>query len=152
MKPYLRANKAFMVQLRSSTGIARAYLLTREFGRDVAALWRYGAPFPTFLKILATLMLCLVVLMPLTYPLFVVVLTYFTYESLILSWLHDSPHLFCPEQIMRRTFQAVWRPCAPERLREVRKVLTRAILVTHSLATSIDYLCVVQGLLDDIIM
>ncbi|KOB70294.1 Uncharacterized protein OBRU01_15529 [Operophtera brumata] len=35
---------------------------------------------------------------------------------------------------------------------KVREVLTRGVLLMHSLATSVDYLCVMQGLLDEYAM
>ncbi|XP_023934075.2 myrosinase 1 isoform X1 [Bicyclus anynana] len=62
-------------------------LLVLEFAKDIHALWRYGAPFPTFLKLIGTLVLCLIVMMPLLYPLCVLVFTYFTCEGLFLRGL-----------------------------------------------------------------
>ncbi|XP_045494911.1 uncharacterized protein LOC123693749 [Colias croceus] len=149
MKPYRRTNKAFMVQLRSASGFGRARVLLKEFCGDIRALWRYGAPFPTFLKLIGTLLLCLVVLMPLIYPFFILALTYFTYESLFLSWWLDQPWRFQPIRIVKRGLSCAFRPCNAMDVWKVREVLTRGILLAHSLATSVDYLCVMQGLLDE---
>ncbi|KAF9801570.1 hypothetical protein SFRURICE_015064 [Spodoptera frugiperda] len=150
MKPYRRSNKVFMVeQLRSASRLGRVRVLAREFASDVQSLWRYGAPFPTFLKLIGTLILCLLVVMPLIYPVFVVVISYFTCESLFLSWWLDQPGRFLPMPIARRTISAGFRPTSPPDVWKVREVLTRGILLTHSLATSVDYLCVMQGLLDE---
>ncbi|KAJ8735680.1 hypothetical protein PYW07_007300 [Mythimna separata] len=149
MKPYRRSNKVFMVELRSASPLGRVRVLVREFILDVRSLWRYGAPFPTFLKLIGTLILCLLVVLPLIYPVFVVAITYFTYESLFLSWWKDQPWQFMPSAIAKRAVTAAFRPCGAPDVWKVREVLTRGILLTHSLATSIDYLCVMQGLLDE---
>ncbi|XP_013194150.1 uncharacterized protein LOC106137788 [Amyelois transitella] len=149
MKPYRRANKLFMMQLRSTSGLARLKVLVREFATDVHALWRYGAPFPTFLKLIGTLILCLLAVMPLIYPIFVVLVTYFTFEGLYLSWRLDQPKLFYPSNILRRALSKVFRPNHVQDVWKVREVLTRGVLLAHSLATSVDYLCVMQGLLDE---
>lgn len=58
--------------------------MLREFAGDVFALWRYGAPFPTFLKLIATIILCMIVVLPLAYPIFVAFVTYFTVEGLFM--------------------------------------------------------------------
>ncbi|XP_047025071.1 uncharacterized protein LOC124633778 [Helicoverpa zea] len=136
-------------QLRSATRLGRMRVLAREFAGDVRSLWRYGAPFPTFLKLIGTLILCLLVVLPLVYPVFVVAITYFTYESLFLSWWLDEPGRFMPTAIARRAISAAFRPASTPDVWKVREVLTRGILLTHSLATSVDYLCVMQGLLDE---
>ncbi|KAL0851082.1 hypothetical protein ABMA28_006957 [Loxostege sticticalis] len=149
MKPYRRANKVFMVQLRSASRLGRLRVLAREFAGDVHSLWRYGAPFPTFLKLIGTLLLCLLVIMPLIYPVFVLAMTYFTYEGLYLSWRLDQPWRFLPTSIVRRAISTSFRPCNLHDVWKVREVLTRGILLAHSLATSVDYLCVMQGLLDE---
>ncbi|KAJ8736227.1 hypothetical protein PYW08_006883 [Mythimna loreyi] len=149
MKPYRRSNKVFMVELRSASRLGRVRVLVREFMLDVRSLWRYGAPFPTFLKLIGTLILCLLVVLPLIYPVFVIAITYFTYESLFLSWWQDQPWQFMPSAIAKRAVTAAFRPCSAPDVWKVREVLTRGILLTHSLATSIDYLCVMQGLLDE---
>ncbi|XP_072942364.1 uncharacterized protein [Epargyreus clarus] len=86
MKPYRRSNKVFMVeQLRSASALGRVRIQIREFARDIHSLWRYGAPFPTFLKLIGTLLLCLFVIMPLIYPIFILAVTYYTCEGLYLS-------------------------------------------------------------------
>ncbi|XP_045445348.1 uncharacterized protein LOC123653402 [Melitaea cinxia] len=149
MKPYRRTNKVFMLQLRSTSGLGRVRLLILEFAKDVRSLWRYGAPFPTFLKLIGTLLLSLIAIMPLLYPLFVMVITFFVYESLFLSWWRDQPWLFQPKSIFRRISFLAFQPCSPIEIWKVREVLTRGILLIHSLATSVDYLCVMQGLLDE---
>ncbi|CAH0592585.1 unnamed protein product [Chrysodeixis includens] len=150
MKPYRRTNKVFMVeQLRTATRLGRVRVLAREFAGDVCSLWRYGAPFPTFLKLIGTLILCLLVVLPLIYPVFILIITYFTYESLFLSWWKDEPWRFFPTTIARRALSAAFRPASPPDVWKVREVLTRGILLAHSLATSVDYLCVMQGLLDE---
>ncbi|XP_059050884.1 uncharacterized protein LOC131845797 isoform X2 [Achroia grisella] len=149
MKPYLRTNKKFMVQLRSASRLGRVKLLVREFANDIHTLWRYGAPFPTFLKLIATLLLCLFVVMPLVYPIFVLAITFFTFEGLYLSWWANQPWRFLPTNILKRTFSVALYTCANHEMWKVRDVLTRGILLTHSLATSVDYLCVMQGLLDE---
>ncbi|KAJ0182457.1 hypothetical protein K1T71_001826 [Dendrolimus kikuchii] len=150
MKPYRRANKRFMVeQLRSATRLGRVKVLVRQFAGDIRALWRYGAPFPTFLKLIGTLILCLLVVLPLIYPVFVFVITYFTFESLYLSWHLDQPSRFLPAKIVRRILSAAFHPINFQDVWKVREVLTRGILLAHSLATSVDYLCVMQGLLDE---
>lgn len=74
-------------QLRSASRLGRLRVLAREFAGDVHSLWRYGAPFPTFLKLIGTLLLCLLVIMPLIYPVFVLAMTYFTYEGLYLRYV-----------------------------------------------------------------
>lgn len=149
MKPYKRTHKVFMVQLRTASRFGRVKVLLREFAGDVYALWRYGAPFPTFLKLIATVLLCLIVLLPLAYPLFVAFVTYFTVEGLFLSWWLDQPWRFLPLPIFRRALSVIFRPTRRPDMWKVREVLTRGILLAHSLATSVDYLCVMQGLLDE---
>ncbi|KAI8438631.1 hypothetical protein MSG28_011063 [Choristoneura fumiferana] len=136
-------------QLRSASRLGRVRVLAREFAGDVCALWRYGAPFPTFLKIIGTLLLCLFIVMPLLYPVFVLIITYFTFESLYLSWWLEQPWRFSPGHIGRRAITFIFRPCASRDVWKVREVLTRGILLAHSLATSVDYLCVMQGLLEE---
>lgn len=71
-------------QLRRASTFGRLKVLLREFAGDVCSLWRYGAPFPTFLKLIGTLVLCLLVVLPLIYPIFIVFITYFTCEGLFL--------------------------------------------------------------------
>ncbi|XP_047985607.1 uncharacterized protein LOC125225798 isoform X1 [Leguminivora glycinivorella] len=150
MKPYLRANKTLMVQqLRSASRLGRLRLLAGEFAADVCAMWRYGAPFPTFLKIVGTLVMCLLFMMPILYPIFVFMITYFTFEGLFLSWWLVQPWRFTIHQIGHRVLGLVFRVQRAREVYKVREVLTRAILLAHSLATSIDYLCVMQGLLDE---
>ncbi|CAB3240834.1 unnamed protein product [Arctia plantaginis] len=149
MKPYRRSNKVFMVEFRRATRLGRVRVLIREFAGDVRSLWKYGAPFPTFLKLIGTLILCLIVLLPLIYPFFILIITYFTYESLYLSWYRDQPWRFLPRPIARRALSAAFHPSGPQDIWKVREVLTRGILLAHSLATSVDYLCVMQGLLDE---
>ncbi|CAK1540094.1 unnamed protein product [Leptosia nina] len=135
--------------LRASSGFGRVRVLCKEFMGDIKALWRYGAPFPTFLKLIGTLLLCLFVLMPLIYPIFVLAVTYFTCESLFLSWWLDQPWRFQPLGIIKRGLSCAFRQFNAADVWKVREVLTRAILLAHSFATSIDYLCVMQGLLDE---
>ncbi|XP_031769160.2 uncharacterized protein LOC113518049 isoform X2 [Galleria mellonella] len=149
MKPYRRTNKVFMVELRSASRLGRVKVLLREFASDVYSLWRYGAPFPTFLKLIGTLILCLLVVMPLFYPLFVLIITFFTFEGLYLSWWTDQSWRFLPNSILKRALSVAFYPCATREMWKVRDVLTRGILLIHSLATSVDYLCVMQSLLDD---
>ncbi|CAH0405314.1 unnamed protein product [Chilo suppressalis] len=149
MKPYLRANKLFMIELRSASRLGRLRLFAQEFARDVHSLWRYGAPFPTFLKLIGTLFLCLLVVMPLLYPVFIIFITYFTFEGLYLSWRLNEPWRFLPTTIMQRALSVSFRTCNPMDVWKVREVLTRGILLLHSLATSVDYLCVMQGLLEE---
>ncbi|KPJ08734.1 hypothetical protein RR48_06222 [Papilio machaon] len=149
MKPYHRTNKAFMVEFRSASRLGRVKVLIKEFACDIRSLWRYGAPFPTFLKLIATLLLVLLVLMPLLYPIFVVSATYFVYEGLFLSWWLNQPHHFYPTRIIKRALSMIFRPCPVNDMWKVREVMTRSILLAHSLATSVDYLCVMQGLLDE---
>ncbi|XP_028040843.1 uncharacterized protein LOC114250934 [Bombyx mandarina] len=149
MKPYQRTNKVFMIELRSASTLGRMRLLLREFGSDIGALWRHGAPFPTFLKLIGTLVLCLIVVLPLIYPVFIVVITYFTFEGLYLSWRLDQPRHFIPSSVMRRALSVAFKPIPGTEVWKVREVLTRGILLAHSLATSVDYLCVMQGLLDE---
>ncbi|XP_022116629.2 uncharacterized protein LOC110994346 [Pieris rapae] len=136
-------------QLRSSSGFGRVRVLCKEFLGDIKALWKYGAPFPTFLKLIGTLLLCLIVMMPLIYPLFIFVVTYVTCESLFLSWWLDQPGRFQPVAIIKRGLSFVFRQFSATDTWKVREVLTRAILLAHSFATSVDYLCVMQGLLDE---
>lgn len=76
--------KFYVLQFRRATRLGRVRVLIREFAGDVCSLWKYGAPFPTFLKLIGTLILCLIVLLPLIYPFFIIIITYFTYESLYL--------------------------------------------------------------------
>lgn len=76
--------KFYVQQFRRATRLGRVRVLIREFAGDVCSLWKYGAPFPTFLKLIGTLILCLIVLLPLIYPFFILIITYFTYESLYL--------------------------------------------------------------------
>ncbi|XP_075974401.1 uncharacterized protein LOC142975370 isoform X2 [Anticarsia gemmatalis] len=149
MKPYRRTNKVFMIELRSASRLGRVRVFAREFVGDVRSLWRYGAPFPTFLKLIGTLILCLIVILPLVYPIFILIITYFTYESLYLSWWLDQPWRFLPAPIARRALSAAFHPTGRQDIWKVREVLTRGILLAHSLATSVDYLCVMQGLLDE---
>ncbi|KAL4712717.1 hypothetical protein ACJJTC_008014 [Scirpophaga incertulas] len=150
MKPYRRSNKIFMIQqLRSSSGLGRLVLLVRAFAGDVRALWRYGAAFPTFLKLLGTLLLCLLAILPLAYPVFVVSITYFTCEGLYLSWRLHQPWRFLPKNIMKRAFSVNFQKSDANEIWKVREVLARGVLLVHSLATSVDYLCVMQGLLDE---
>nr|XP_034838657.1 uncharacterized protein LOC117994801 [Maniola hyperantus] len=149
MKPYRRTNKIFMQQLRTASRMGRARLLLLEFAKDIHSLWRYGAAFPTFLKLIGSLLLCLLAIMPLLYPLFVFAFTYFTYEGLFLSWWLEQPWRFQPIAIFRRVLSLAAQPCNPIDMWKVRDVLTRGILLAHSLATSVDYLCVMQGLLDE---
>lgn len=80
------------LQFRAANRLGRARLLIIEFSKDVYSLWRYGAPFPTFLKIIGTLLLCLVATLPLLYPFFVVAFTYFIYEGLFLRYFIFSAH------------------------------------------------------------
>ncbi|CAH2050527.1 unnamed protein product, partial [Iphiclides podalirius] len=149
MKPYRRSNKALMVEFKSATRLGKLKVLVKEFACDVRALWHYGAPFPTFLKLIATLLLILLVLMPLLYPVFVVVATYFIFEGLFLSWWLDQPQRFSPVVIVKRTLSTILCTCPTRDMWKVREVFTRGILLVHSLATSVDYLCVMQGLLDE---
>ncbi|KAJ2947946.1 hypothetical protein O0L34_g9738 [Tuta absoluta] len=149
MKPYRFKNKEYNVELRNASPLGRAVVHIREFGGDVASLWRYGAPFPTFMKLIATLVLCLQVIMPLLYPVFILIITYFTCESLFLSWWLDEPRRFHPVFICRRAMTVAFRPQNATDIWKVKEVLTRGILLAHSLATSVDYLCVMQGLLDE---
>ncbi|KOB70296.1 Uncharacterized protein OBRU01_15528, partial [Operophtera brumata] len=128
----------------------RAKVLLREFAGDVHSLWRYGAPFPTFLKLIATLFLCLLILLPLAYPIFMAYITYFTIEGLFLSWWQDEPWRFLPLPIVRRALSAIFQQTTRRTdMWKVREVLTRGVLLVHSLATSVDYLCVMQGLLEE---
>ncbi|KAH9638715.1 hypothetical protein HF086_013987 [Spodoptera exigua] len=64
-------------------------------------------------------------------------------------WWLDQPGRFLPMPIARRTISAGFQPTSAADVWKVREVLTRGILLTHSLATSVDYLCVMQGLLDE---
>ncbi|XP_037968934.2 uncharacterized protein LOC119692408 [Plutella xylostella] len=150
MKPYrvARASKLYKMQYRSASTLGRLKLGARDFAGDICSMWHYGAPFPTFLKLLATLMLCVFMIMPLVYPAFLVAITYFTFESLYLSWWFDEPSRFGPCHIARRFLSASLRPPRPHDIWKVKEVMARGILLAHSLATSIDYLCVMQGLLE----
>ncbi|CAK1602151.1 unnamed protein product [Parnassius mnemosyne] len=149
MKPYRRSNKAFMVEYRLATRLGRFKVLVKEFANDIRALWHYGAPFPTFLKLIGTLFLFLLVLLPLIYPIFVIFATYFIYEGLFLSWWLDQPYRFYPVTIVKRALSTVFRSYPASDMWKVREVFTRGILLAHSMATSVDYLCVMQGLLDE---
>ncbi|KAM3967783.1 uncharacterized protein ACR2FA_011319 [Aphomia sociella] len=150
MKPYRRANKTFMIeQLRSASRLGRVIVLAREFASDIHSLWRYGGPFPTFLKLIGTLILCLIIVMPLIYPIFVLIITYFTFEGLYLSWWLNQPWRFLPMSILKRAYSITYYSCTVPEMWKVREVLTRGILLAHSLATSVDYLYVMQGLLDE---
>ncbi|CAH2235547.1 jg23974 [Pararge aegeria aegeria] len=113
MKPYRRTNKVFMQQIRTASRIGRARLLLLEFAKDIHSLWRYGAPFPTFLKLIGTLLLCLIAIMPLLYPIFVAAITYITCEGLFLSWWCDQPWRFQPINIFRRVISFTTQPCNP---------------------------------------
>ncbi|OWR47722.1 hypothetical protein KGM_215794 [Danaus plexippus plexippus] len=149
MKPYRRSNKVMMAKFRSASRLEKARLLVVQFAGDIHSLWRYGAGFPTFLKLIGSLILCLLILLPLLYPLFVIAFTYFTCESLFFSWWFDQPWRFHPMSIFRRVASLLRQNYNATDVWKVRDVLTRGILLTHSLATSVDYLCVMQGLLDE---
>ncbi|XP_041974974.1 uncharacterized protein LOC121730148 [Aricia agestis] len=148
MKPYKRTDKVFRIQLQNASSFGKSILLLKEFSKDLQALWRHSSAFPTFFKLIGVFLLCLIVLVPLCYPIFVVITTYFTCKALFLSfWLDQHWRLF-PKHVFNDAISLFHPSCKPQDVWKVREALSRGLLVVYSLATSVDYLFVIQSVLD----